>query len=293
MVGWRYFCCFHHIVLFFSLWIISPESIYPSLIEKAIENPDLGGSYLAAGQALMAFSIISFMWGISSSAWKKTAFALSSITFFLSIGTGARGPVIWGAFAIIIFLIFGYYKSKYYIKNNIIYLAPLFLFFAAISICVINYNLLVIDSPFLNRFSSDMARDYDELSSIGMRLNYWSRAFASFLDKPIFGQGALSFRSIGDSENVYPHNLLLDALGDIGIVGAVIVVYLLYASLTACWYIFDAEDKIIEKICAALLLYFLGMEMSSGYLYWSWVWPWALIVINAQNLTPNREIRSR
>jgi O-antigen ligase len=120
-----------------------------------------------------------------------------------------------------------------------------------------------------------------------MRLNYYEQAFSQFCEQPIVGQGALSFRSLSDSGSVYPHNFFLDALGDLGLVGFFLSIFLVSFGLQACWYIIIAGDRAMYKIGAVLFMYCFGMEMSSGYLYWSWVWPWAIVVIQAQSQIRN------
>lgn len=267
------------------LWITSPGSLYATLSENAIENVALGGVYLAVGQALMAFSIVSFIWGIFSPVWRKTAFAISAAVFWLAMGSGARGPVTWGILTVMVFLIIRFYQRKSSLKKKLITIFSVVIISAIILLAYLNFDFLASHSPFFNRFSSDSDRGYDELSSIGMRLNYWDRALSLFFDKPLFGQGALSFRSLSEFDSIYPHNLFLDALGDLGLVGFFLSVSLVSLGLVACWNIMVAGDRIMQKICAALFLYFLGMEMSSGYLYWSWVWPWAVVVIQVQSQT--------
>lgn len=267
------------------LWIASPGSLYATLSENTIENVALDGVYLAAGQALMAFSIVSFIWGIFSSAWRKTAFAISAVAFWLAMGSGARGPVIWGILTVMGFLIIKFYQRKSSLKKKLIAIFSVVIISVIIFLAYLNFDFLAIHSPFFNRFSSDSDRGYDELSSIGMRLNYLDRALSLFFDKPLFGQGVLSFRSLSEFDSIYPHNIFLDALVDLGLVGFFLSVSLVSLGLVACWNIIVAGDRIMQKICAALFLYFLGMEMSSGYLYWSWVWPWAVVVIQVQSQT--------
>jgi hypothetical protein len=274
------------------LWVISPDSLYATLLEHAIEDDTLSGIYLAVGQALMAFSIVSFIWGVYAAHWNKTAIVISAVVFWLATESGARGPVICGILTILIFLIINFfYGKKITIRYWLLSIFLLILIPTIIWIVFLNIDFLTDHLPFLSRFNSDSIRGYDDLSSIGMRLNYYHRALFLFFEEPFFGQGVLSFRALSNLDSIYPHNYFLDALGDLGLVGFFLSISIIYFGLVACWHITVTGDRISQKICAALFVYFFGMEMSSGYFYWSWVWPWTVVVIQAQSQI--RKSRSR
>jgi len=276
------------------LWVISPESLYATLLEHAIEDTTLSGIYLAVGQALMAFSIVSFIWGVYASHLNKTAIVISTLVFWLAIESGARGPVICGILTILIFLIINFFYGK---KITIMYWLILVFILVIIPTVVwlvfLNIDFLTDHLPFLSRFYSDSLRGYDDLSSIGMRLSYYHRALFLFFEQPFFGQGVLSFRALSNLDSIYPHNYFLDALGDLGLVGFFLSISLISFGLVACWHITVTGDRISQKICAALFVYFFGMEMSSGYFYWSWVWPWTIVVIQAQPQIRKRRSRQK
>ncbi len=270
------------------LWLSASESLYTTLREMALDDESLGGIYLASGQALMTLSIASFVCGMCACAWRKTGFAISALAFLLALDSGARGPVVCGILTIALFSMLELSKKKTPIIYLLLVIGGFFIATAAAGFILIDIDVNVLNLPILNRFASDSDRGYDEFSSIGMRLNYYDQALSMFYDSPLLGQGVLGFRSLSDSSSIYPHNFFLDALGDLGIIGFFLTFFLVFQGAAACWDILANTDDVFKKICAALFIYFIGMEMSSGYLYWSWVWPWALVVIQLQPKTKQK-----
>ena len=264
------------------LWITSSYTLYEALSVLASEDAALDGVYLGVGQALMASSIVSFTGGLYFREWRKIAIVVSAICFWMAIESGARGPVTWGLLALILFFMIRFVKRPASLEKGGIAVLIAIIGLDIIFIIDLNFEYLSTNSPLFIRFNSDAERGYDELSSLGMRFIYYERALLMFLDNPIIGHGALSFRSLSEIDIIYPHNLLLDAMSDLGLVGLVTTVYLLSKGLMARLNILADNARPFKIICAILFVYFLGMEMSSGYLYWSWIWPWSFLLVKLQ-----------
>ena len=267
------------------LRIESADSLYAVMLNIGTVDETLDGLYLASGQALVAFAIISLVWSIYVPRDRALAMSFSIFALWLAMDSGARGPVIWGVLSIICFIVIKLYRKVSLLHYLI--LGVLFSIFVSgiIWVGLQNVDFLTDHFPFLNRFVLDKNRNYDELSSIGMRLQYYDRALSLFAESPIFGQGALSFRSMAGLDSVYPHNIFLDALGDLGLVGFMFVATLILLGLKACCDILLSSGQVADNMCATLFVYFLGMELSSGYLYWSWLWPWLIVVIYTRGRT--------
>jgi O-antigen ligase len=242
-----------------------------------------GNEYLAVGQALMCFSIICFVWSAYATSWRKTTFILGTAALWLTMESGARGPVTWGSVALLMMIIFDLLRHRGSLKRwmRIILLGGAFFI---VTFCLVAtfypIDTLIQRMEFLNRFMIDRDLGYDDLSSIGARIMYRNYALALIADNPFIGYGALSFRSL--TGVLYPHNIFLDAWVELGIVGLLLVTFLLIQGLLGYWCIIG-NRKVINIICATLFIFYLGMSLTSGYLYWSSLWSWvALIIVISQ-----------
>ncbi len=265
----------------FIIWIESVESLYSTLI--VLSEDSIGDIYLGVAQSLMILSVSSFFWGIYASTWNKTAIIICAVSFGLALDTGGRGPIIWGVLTMLIGIISSKYnKRKEKFNTLMIYLVICSIL---LGLYLINSNDIfsLINSPFFNRLTSDANRDYDALSSIGMRLISFEQAFSLFVDSPLIGQGALAFRSLSEFGQIYPHNFILDILGDLGLVGLFLVICLGYFGITSAWNGIANGEHVIQKICPLLFIYFLLLELSSGYFYWSLIWPWIIVLLKDEN----------
>jgi O-antigen ligase len=230
----------------------------------------------------MTLCIVCILWAAYSRASnKRIGFIIGAVSFWLALDAGGRGTAMWGIVAIVAMLSMDFFHNRAPTKRvrSFFYVG---LIVPALSwVIVNNFQFLSETVPVFQRFASDSERGYDELSSLGIRFLQYEQALSHFIDSPILGQGALSFRALTGTDAIYPHNIVLDVLGDLGLIGLMIFMLLITLGLVACWRI-AATGGVPQKICAALFLFSLGLEMSSGYLYWSKMWPWLVLLIQIQ-----------
>jgi O-antigen ligase len=103
-------------------------------------------------------------------------------------------------------------------------------------------------------------------SSSNGRSALWGTAWHAFTSHPLFGLGTGGFAGV-DPLNLYPHNLLLEVLAELGIVGGLLVlgtIVLGSSRLVATWRTTGPVDRLDAAIVAALLVAALANAMFSG-----------------------------
>jgi hypothetical protein len=149
---------------------------------------------------------------------KKGGGAVSAFTYvallpFLFV-TGSRGPLL-AYFMLLFFILF--YERKYLvigvaIVSLITMVASLFAFKTVIG------GQFETATIFIERLAN--AGSSDDASS-GIRMRLYTEALAQFSNSPLLGD-ALEERT----ENYYPHNIIIEALMALGVVGGVLLLYI-------------------------------------------------------------------
>ncbi len=269
-------------LLFFYLLLMritSSVSSYEMLLEMTDDGS--GGNYLVTSVGISAFFVLLFLRGFFIKKYRIFLFLLAAIAFWLALDLGGRGPVIGSILAISTFFLFQAYRRFSLLPFLIvcsIFISPLiygglFLFN--------NLDILSSAIPFLMRLEADIvSNDLNELSSIGQRLIWIQLSIDLISQSPIFGHGLFSWRSLAGLPygEIYPHNLVLDILVDLGVIGMIIFLPILILSVKSALKILVSSDSFYENACAALFIYFLSMEFISGYIFSSWIWPWMIVI---------------
>lgn len=121
---------------------------------------------------------------------------------------------------------------------------------------IILYNNNITFQNYINRYS-----DMDEDGSVLSRFSYWQIAFDHFRQRPIFGNGWLSYRSF-HPRNQDAHNNYVQLLCDVGITGEIVFcsffIYNLFAAyknlLFAAKFRNDLQDD-IALLCLFSFIY--------------------------------------
>jgi O-antigen ligase len=103
------------------------------------------------------------------------------------------------------------------------------------------------------------------LSTSG-RSGLWAQAISNFSARPLSGIGTGGFGGLGTGE-LYPHNILLEAAVELGVVGLVIVAWLIVASLRrmiAAWRTAVGTDRLEASMLMALFMAALVNALFSG-----------------------------
>lgn len=145
------------------------------------------------------------------------------LSLFLIIKTGSKGPFI---FIILTFILSLFYKLK---RMKFFILSVLF-------ICVYPILIISLEELIGPRIFSIFTLEFLEATSTVGRLDRWRLAYNVFLENP-FGVGLgnyVPYSKFIESNSFilseYPHNLFLELASELGILGIVIVIYLLFRS---------------------------------------------------------------
>jgi len=169
----------------------------------------------------------------------------------------ASGSMSTFIFANIIVLYWILTKFK---KNAIISLNILFLFLI--------FGIYLINNGYLNTVFYKM-EVYREVGIGGARLNYLSAGIKMFAESPIIGHGIGSFPVYFNGIDIvnYPHNIIIEILSEVGLLGFAIfsslVIYLL-----SIWkkkkYFKIGKNTMLKDIYKPLLIYFVMMIITSS-----------------------------
>ena len=147
--------------------------------------------------------------------------------------------------------------------------------FTSAFIAIIAYLDQYLQSGLLSRFLS-IGSDIESGSSSAIRLNYWDTSFSQFVEHPLVGDKLLT-----NGLKIYPHNILLEVLQSVGIVGFLPFVILIIKGLNSSLKIFK-----YNKAYGWITVFFLQallQNMFSGAVYSAaWFWSGLAIVLSVE-----------
>ena len=118
------------------------------------------------------------------------------------------------------------------------YLASSILLFGALYVLIFIWNIFRLDTSLLHRFEhsfSYLNADILSINSSFTRIEEWISAVQVWRDNYYFGIGIGGFGYVfhGFDERMYPHNIFLELLCEMGIIGFLIFIYFMYKLLRA------------------------------------------------------------
>jgi O-antigen ligase len=135
---------------------------------------------------------------------------------------------------------------------------------------------LVLPGATVGRSLSALIGGSSGLSSNG-RSQLWAQAFNAFGGHPLFGIGTGGFGAINPAEP-YPHNILLEAAAELGVVGALLLVAIVLStsvSLGRTWVAAGGRDRLDAAVIITLFIAALVNALFSGALSDNkelWLW---------------------
>ncbi|SFM57088.1 O-antigen ligase [Nitrosomonas nitrosa] len=188
--------------------------------------------------------------------WFKSRFAFSLLVTVLCLGllvTGARGPLIFSIFIFILGLTINRQVSKLIIIIILSTLSSLALGF----LLQLESTSFLLERSF-DRFGLLFDKEFDSRSDLWDSISLWqSNEFSMF-----FGHGVGSFgiEYFGFDERAYPHNIFLELLVELGLIGFLLfMIPLCFGFISAVRYF---RSPIISAY-SALLIYELFNLMKS------------------------------
>lgn len=147
---------------------------------------------------------------------------ISSLIFAIS-----RMALIAGFGAMFIYIIY-ILHAKSSFRSNVTNLVSVLVLKITIVLAII---ISAIDTRFYSHFT------LSQLSSSGEgRLNLWIQSIEFWLERPLFGHGIGSTPILwnGIDSRAYPHNIFIEALSELGIVGATLYLILIFYPFIQC-----------------------------------------------------------
>lgn len=186
---------------------------------------------------------------------KNTFFFLSVLNFFSILIGGGRGGLVTFICISICSLIVAIKKKKLTISTVIKY------FIVIVLILIIGF--LVINGAMKSDISTsgfERILNTIETGDSSGRDSIWTTALTSFIDSPLFGHGLGSvFYELGE----YSHNILIDCLLEQGILGILILIYMLSSTIKGLLKMY--RDDRANYLWSLMFIYSLIQSFFSGY----------------------------
>lgn len=239
----------------------------------AIKSIFIGGRLYVFGgpngfyKFAIMFEIFSYMYLLQTKKKKYIIYIITAI--FTAIMTGSKGAIV--EIIIIIPIQYLYYLTRnntniYVIFKRLFLLLVISLTLIIISRWLTNYNSLFSSS--YQRGIGGFSSNVNELTSVSARLKLINLSILYFKRNPIFGMGG-SFMRLDTMDTYdpqpYAHNIFFEVLGEQGIVGFVILIWVFISVILK----FKKKTlKDVKYFCLylAMLDYFIGAQLSGGIL---------------------------
>ena len=217
------------------------------------DNPILLGRDAARGLLLAVFVLLA-----SRVAWLRLvalgAIPVIAVSFFAA---GSRGPVIGLLVGLVVLLALTVRDAAARRRVVLVVLGAI----AAVALVP-----QLVPGGDIGRTLSIFSGTGEGVSSNG-RSHLWSLAWSLFTSHPLTGIGTGSFAAFGGIFASYPHNILLEAAAELGVVGLVLVGGVLVFSVAQVARIFrvaDGVDRMHAALIAALLASAIVNALLSG-----------------------------
>ena len=177
------------------------------------------------------------------------------LSFFIMLRAGSRSPILALA-VIIIFWLFGRGKNiALGVSVTVLAVVLLFVFMDPI------LSFLGDISPIIE---SRLRASIYEGDSSG-RDPLYIQAYQGFLDKPLLGSQFALFDSFGGFG--YSHNIILDALMGLGLMGGIVMIYILWIGIKYAYKLIKRKDP--NFWIGLILIQQITLSMLSGALYYN------------------------
>lgn len=210
---------------------------------------------------------------------KKNLYFITSIIFIVSIVlVGSRGGLVGGILTVLVLFIVKVITSPLIIKKNIS-LTYRQLLLIPIALTFVYFAYKPVKKVIVERIIGATFQKDGDIYSSGRDILY-EKAIWMIKEKPLFGHGLNGF-TIKTGE-VYPHNLLLEMMVEIGFIGAFIFLAFFCLSL---FIIFKMRNSSLF-ILTGLPLYMIIVQMFSGEFYdFRYFFLWLIPLISFHNVS--------
>lgn len=227
-----------------------------------------GSNYLGLGRVIgLAFLLLLayLVFWARNIYWKLFTIVIASLYLWLLLAAGGRGPLLATVLSALIPFIFAIHlnlKRKTVRVRN--YVVPMLI----IGIVAISLFVCLAET-------GHMTQTYSRLlvlnqagmgDSAGARLQHYTHAIQYWKQAPIFGYGIGSWPIINDGIDMrgYPHNIILEILVELGLIGLLIFFSLIIYALLLLAPVKSIGDEPIKLSLLMLMVYVLLNSMVSG-----------------------------
>ncbi|MBZ0183555.1 MAG: O-antigen ligase family protein [Melioribacteraceae bacterium] len=183
-------------------------------------------SHVFTGRYLSYGTMILFFFFLQNK--EKIYLILFSLFFVGLITSGFRAGILGSVILITSYTIYKFYKGELKLNKN--HLISVFVIGVVSVISVILFNMAVIERllNIIGVFNSS----FETGGAIAIRFDAYRLAWEIFIENPLFGAGLGSFNyewfgSLTGTYIKYPHNLFLEILAELGIIGLLIFGYVI------------------------------------------------------------------
>ncbi|MBM7702304.1 O-antigen ligase family protein [Metabacillus iocasae] len=245
-------------IFFISIGILYAIPIYLDVFSGASRG-DTSVSGPNVATRILFFACCSAIYRFSLN--KKTLYLILSILFLFSIVlVGSRGGFLGALLSLLLVLTIKKTLVDWKGKMNIsINFSLKYISFLIPCLLILYFMFEPIKRVFMGRFIGSTFQSGTVYSS-GRNVIY-SDAILMIKEKPIIGYGIDSFTL--KTGHVYPHNLLLEMLVEIGMLGAIIFVFFVFFSV----FIIFKMRKSSYFIFSSIPVYMIVVQMFSGEFY--------------------------
>lgn len=230
---------------------------------SAQEYPIYLGRDSADGMILAIYAVLT-----ATRTWTRmAAVAVLPLLAVALLAAGSRGPVIACLIGLVVLVVLTSTRGR---SRRRLLLAGGGLL-AAMAIVP-----LILPGSAIGRALSAIVGGASGLSTNG-RSGLWEKAFTGLSQHPLFGLGTGSFASI-NPPLPYPHNILLEVGVELGMVGVLLVVCIVFSAgrrIVGSWRASTDRDRIDAAVIAALFITALINAFVSGAIQDNkeiWVW---------------------
>lgn len=217
------------------------QEVLPGRYAISPEDDPIGLGRGAAEGLLIAVFLMLSRRSATTRLWAVAALPALAVAV---VASGSRGPVVGLAFGVLVLL--GLTATNRRARRQLLVVAG-----AALG-AVIAVGQTVPTST-LSRSLEVIVSSGTDLSSNG-RAQLWSAAWEGFVEHPLLGLGTGGFANLRGDE-LYPHNLLLEAAVELGVLGALAVGGLIVWTLVRigrAWRLSWDENRLLAAVVAAL-----------------------------------------
>lgn len=231
-----------------------------SVVNHASFFKVLGGNYLGVSRVLGLAAIVALTSAFNNngvSKWKHSRIAVSILFVFLMLVDGARGPLL--AFLLVMFLFF-LYRVIYIGVNKKNLLIFTFLLIIGLLLLFVFFVPNISSIHTLSRLSV-IFTEVGGGTSASTRITLFMQAINIFNMHPLLGGGFGSFPVLCHLQDViaYPHNIVLELLAELGIIGFGLMVLLVFFTLK---FFYERNIKTDNNFLIIILMFVFALVNS-------------------------------